>query len=566
MMRLLRRAFRPRTSLLWLVLGGGMLWAGAALGQVLPQSRIRGVVVNDRDGSPLARCRMTATPSGVVRGENPRPVETQSDEHGRFALELPAGGNWRLTATRRGFHLQAYEHHGNFFTGIVLTSARPAFEGVFRATPDAVVGGRVIDEAGEPVRNAPVSLTGVDGAAAPQGVRAQQTTTDTAGRYEFSGLEPGAYLVNVRARPWYAPQGVFAGPNGATGPGGTGPDPSLDVVYPVTWYPGTADEELATPLTVLEGERAEADFHLLPMPAAHLLLPAPARQESTPPSQGIRGGFPRGNAQVSLLLPHGGLQPVTGPVSMAANGEIDMGGLAPGTYQVTLPGTAANEPGRTTVLRIGAGGSVTEVGAGVTGSTLTLAVDGDTGVNATQIVLVDTVTGRTISPGGRRREGFGPGAPGQMRRTRGGAAGIGASAGPVDIAGTPGRTAGSQGVPGGTWIGAGPAGAETQSPVSVQLPPGRYEVTVQGNSGAFLTGLTATGAQAEGRFVTVREGSASLTVHLASGLGSVEGDASGAWSGSDGGRRWLPEGEPWGNLFFRPRRAGTFRGSAGPAR
>jgi hypothetical protein len=59
----------------------------------------------------------------------------------------------------------------------------------------------------------------------------------------------------------------------------------------------------------------------------------------------------------------------------------------------------------------------------------------------------------------------------------------------------------------------------------LEVPPGRYEVVVQGRPNVFLTGLTAKGAETAGRYVTVAAGESALTVHVASGRASLSGIA-----------------------------------------
>ena len=59
----------------------------------------------------------------------------------------------------------------------------------------------------------------------------------------------------------------------------------------------------------------------------------------------------------------------------------------------------------------------------------------------------------------------------------------------------------------------------------LEVPPGRYEVVLQGRPNIFLTGLTGKGAETAGRYVTVGTGESTLTVHAASGRASLSGVA-----------------------------------------
>lgn len=59
----------------------------------------------------------------------------------------------------------------------------------------------------------------------------------------------------------------------------------------------------------------------------------------------------------------------------------------------------------------------------------------------------------------------------------------------------------------------------------MQVPPGRYEVVLGGQSDTYLTGMSAQSAEVSGRFVKVRSGDASLTIHIRHGKASVSGIA-----------------------------------------
>jgi Carboxypeptidase regulatory-like domain len=76
---------------------------------------------------------------------------------------------------------------------------------VLRLTPLALLNGRVIDESGDPVRNAQVGLyVESHGGGFNRIVRAGFGVTDDQGSYEFASLEPRNYYVSVAAKPWYA--------------------------------------------------------------------------------------------------------------------------------------------------------------------------------------------------------------------------------------------------------------------------------------------------------------------------------------------------------------------------
>ena len=199
--------------------------------------RITGIAVSTRDGSPIARCRITAAqvaanqigaarpaqatgqrpgggfggragPQGAARGGSgaspPGGLEAITDASGRFAVDLPRAGAWRLSGLARGFRGQDYDEHEGFFSAVVLTDAEPSYDLTFRMAPDSVLTGLIYDEAGEPVQLAQVMAERIP-PAVPGGSRMEarpvpvgSTQTDDRGRYEIGGLAPGNYRIRVQ--------------------------------------------------------------------------------------------------------------------------------------------------------------------------------------------------------------------------------------------------------------------------------------------------------------------------------------------------------------------------------
>jgi hypothetical protein len=98
--------------------------------------------------------------------------------------------------------------------------------------------------------------------------RFRGASTDDQGKYEVTPLDEGTYFVSAKAAPWYAVHPV-------TGREGSAPvqvDSSLDVAYPIMYYGDTTTADEATPIPVRGGDRLEADIHLNPVPALHLLF------------------------------------------------------------------------------------------------------------------------------------------------------------------------------------------------------------------------------------------------------------------------------------------------------
>jgi hypothetical protein len=451
--------------------------------------RITGVVVSSANGSPIPHCRLT--PSLVVRGrvDNrrfPAPQNSQdafeADEHGHFSIPVPTAGAWRLTAKARGFVSQAYDEHQQFSSTIVLTATAPTMDLRFQLAPEAVITGIVLDEAGEPVRNATLDLLtvppiGPDPRPSPTITRTV-TQTDDRGIYEFANIVPGDYQIMLQAQPWYAAAAQLR----RFGPTDAPPlDPSLDVAYPPTWFPGVDTAALAETLTLHGGDKHQADFHLTPIPSIHLRIVPPSAQ--TPANGHNAPTFPF----VERLTPGGNSNLPFTPVSVnvTPQGQIDVGGLAPGLYQIRLQGQGSDS--RPLLVAVTAGSVRTvDFGAPSDMANITVRFDGgqdsQTGGGSIQVRLIDADTGQTVFPYNSNQGGVG-----NLRLRR---------------------------------------QPETSTSDRVlQVPPGSYEVVLFGKPEIYLTGITAQSAEATGRLIKVHSGDSSMTLHIATGRATLTGIA-----------------------------------------
>ena len=471
----------------WLVLLALAAVSRASVGAPAPSYTITGVVVDSVTGNPVSRSHLDASLVGRGRAPGRRPPTSggvDADEHGRFTIPLPSAGAWHLTASAPGYVSQAYDEHGNYSSAIVLTSAKPSHDLRFRLPPQSLISGTVLDEAGEAVRNATVQLLRQPISGPKRGVEQFSSRsfaqTDDRGMYEFSNVAPGSYRLAVQARPWYASSARQQGLRGGAFQSSTAStsSPSLDVTYQLTWYPGMDDPAQAETLTLKAGENRQADFNLVPIPSLHLQIVPPAAtlqadgrtSISFPVVERIDStGGPIGFAQTSAR---------TGP-----QGQIDVGGLSPGTYRVRFQGQ--NQDSRTAVVTLTEGTSraIDFTAAAEAMSNIEVRFDHEEEEGRPlQVELTDTATGQRFFPMGGGRQ-----MPANIRR-----------------------------------------GPQTQPSrvMNLQVPPGRYEVSVQNRGDVYLTGISAQGAEAAGRLLTIHGGDVVLMLHTATGHASVTGVAS----------------------------------------
>ena len=204
--------------------------------------------MNARGGNPLARTRVTIMDAKVR--QNIQFVVTSDD--GRFEFHVPAG-KFALQGAKRGFITAAYNQHDQFSTAIVTGAGIDAENLTLRLSPNAVLTGRVLDEFGEPVRNAQIIVYRENRFSGISRIsRFRGATTDDQGKYEVTPLDEGTYFVSAKATPWYAVHPVSA-PEDSTNPP-VQVDPSRCVVSDHV-YCDTTETDSATPIPVRGGDR-----------------------------------------------------------------------------------------------------------------------------------------------------------------------------------------------------------------------------------------------------------------------------------------------------------------------
>jgi hypothetical protein len=149
--------------------------------------------------------------------------------------------------------------------------------------------------------------------------------------YEIASIPPGNYFLSASAQPWYAgPANRQRSPLEfhSTQPGAV--NSALDVAYPLTFYPGAINSDDAIPIPIRGGERIEANMTLNAQHAMRLQLPL-ARSGD--------GGFGVSMAQNIF----GQLEQL--PTSIQLNeGGIEISGVLPGQYEVTVTRSEGQSP------------------------------------------------------------------------------------------------------------------------------------------------------------------------------------------------------------------------------
>lgn len=362
--------------------------------QVAAGYRISGIVVDAVTIGPVARAQVS-----ISLGNDA--ATTAAGDDGRFVFAGLQPGKYVLNATAPGYVREGYNQHGAFFVGIAVGDGQDSEHLVFRLHHQAVIYGRVTDERGEALRGAQVMLITSDPTrgAHRKYVRAQKQTNDL-GEYRFADLQAGKYYLAVQANPWYAqPQLSYqAGQNSGFVGGGVhsfvsrisrDSDPLLDVVYPITFYPGVTEERSSTELTLSAGDQEQANISMSAVPAAHLRLTGLSQAEGSTVNV---GATQKVFGTVSL-----GLGTTSG---QASPGEYEVAGLPPGQLTLVVMTNKDNQwTSHTLEADSSLGGtldaSALQATAEVSGQVL-LPV-GAADVRAADIILVSTAA--TVLPG-----------------------------------------------------------------------------------------------------------------------------------------------------------------------
>ncbi len=313
---------------------------------------VAGHVVSSVDGHPLAHAEVTLTDQ---RSHKLFASATSGDD-GAFRFDAVPAGKYSLLGRTAGYLPAAYLHHEALSTAIV-TGAGLSTEALrLELTPQAMISGHVTDESGDPVQQANVTLYRENPTASSARVTRFRTyISNDEGAFEFDDLAPGRYFLSATGRPWYAvhPPDLDAGE--ASQPYRSAVDPSLDVAYPMVFYPNASTSAEASPLTVQGGEEVVPDRHMIPARALTRTVPSPP--STGPTAAAVR--FPM------LVQEDFGVEtPVSTQLEMT-NGVQRLTGIPPGHYTVQQFTQGNNLPVHVSTVDLTSGSQTLDIAAKV---------------------------------------------------------------------------------------------------------------------------------------------------------------------------------------------------------
>jgi protocatechuate 3,4-dioxygenase beta subunit len=426
--------------------------SGSSTASAAQSWHISGKVVDARSGQALARCVVEITPTG----HRSQPLSFETGDDGRFDFGGIPLGKYQLSAAKRGYLTQSYQQHEDFFTAIAVGSERISEDLLFNLMPQAIFYGTVNDESGEPIRGAQVHLyedRDRDGLRSTQ--QRQTVITDDRGMYEIANIPPGNYFLSSSAQPWYAAAASGQHLSMQYTQQST-VNSALDVAYPSIFYPDAISSDDAIPIPIRGGERIEANMTLNAQHAMRLQLP-------------FAGSRDRGIGVSIAQNVFGQLEQMPTSIQLNNEGPIEISGVLPGQYEVTVSHSDGQSPPESTHFTADIADGATQLAADSSAGEVTV---------SGKVTSLDSkigFAGISLVASHPQRNYFAP----------------------LDDAGD----------------------------FTLQVPPGEYQVIGQIPQ-MYLAGVTSPDALVKGRMLQVKAGAApKLEIVAGNGYGQVEGVA-----------------------------------------
>jgi Carboxypeptidase regulatory-like domain len=303
-----------------------------------PSSRavIEGIVTKDPGGEPVKKALIEVIAENQADGGDYTAV---TGVDGMFRVEGVLPGRYRLFVERTGF-LEVDKHRARSEGRVLTLAAGQDLKDVqIRLQAAAVVQGRVVDEDGDPLPGAEVTVlrqTFASGHNHWEQVGGERT--NDLGEYRVPNLAAGNYYVSVSPPPDF--RSLIEATNGPKTDGtrtdatksdgassATGANEKPITSYQTTYYPGTMDRSQAAPIQLHAGDDFPVNFSLTPNP-----------------SLSIRGSVvglpPRSTAVITLQSRDFNL--VMSGAEVQKDGGFVLRDVSPGAY--TVLATVENAP------------------------------------------------------------------------------------------------------------------------------------------------------------------------------------------------------------------------------
>ena len=247
---------KPLRSLIACCLFGLICLSQAQTNTADTTATFDGRVLDALSGVPVRRANLTLR---AIRGPQ-KPIMTVTSGDGKFFFAGVEPGVYRLFLEKAGYLNQEYGSKKFQYSGesISFKAKDKKSDLEFRAMPQSVLTGRVIDEDGEPVTQ--TSVIAMQKSPWNRQAGGTNGNTNDIGEFRISGLTPGKYIVVANAfnkRIARFTTALIDGVVRTVGTNGITSSSKEEEDYSPTYFPSSTDEESAGIIEVAAGQQVD---------------------------------------------------------------------------------------------------------------------------------------------------------------------------------------------------------------------------------------------------------------------------------------------------------------------
>src|SRR5215510_7343099 len=218
------------------------------------KGQIEGTVVSAAGGQLVPRALVILRKGGAT-------TLGRADDNAHFLIEGLDAGTYQISAGKQGYFTD--ERKAAMQPMVQVVAGARVKDVVVRIMPLAVITGRIVDEANDPVRGVEVRLLGLEHYRGRERLNTVSSVmSDDRGEYRIFDVRPGNYFLLAEHnlhKEWKKTNGIVPIKGS-----------ELDIAYPPVLFPATTDMLQAQKLAVNAGDELRADFSLFPTQAASI--------------------------------------------------------------------------------------------------------------------------------------------------------------------------------------------------------------------------------------------------------------------------------------------------------
>ena len=285
------------------------LLAPVLLAQPKPGT-IEGAVLNSANGAPVPHATLS------IAGTRDYSRVTTADDAGKFRFADLEPGPYRVEYVAA----PGYVYQPPTLQAFTVAEDQHVQGVSLELLPFGVIGGRVVDEDGDPIPGVQIAIMQFQSVTSGKGHTADGAITDDRGMYRAFHLRPGRYFVNAWLPPGKIQYGVL---QKDWMPPNTHRD-APEMGYLPVFYPTGADVSQASPINLAPGAQLGGiDFRLRGVPVFHI--------------RGRLTGAPSGRQTSVLASPcHAPPGAAEYGAALGRDDHFDIAGVSSGVYCLTL--------------------------------------------------------------------------------------------------------------------------------------------------------------------------------------------------------------------------------------